>query len=336
MNKIVTIITLNGFFNYGNRLQLFALSKIINEMGYDVSVYWQKGLSERFKQFIKYKTPICLFYKKETKFNHFTEKYTPKLVSYKDCFCSVVGSDQVWNPNYFEVDRYLLDAAGFRRKISYAASVGTESFTSEQKRCFKEALKGYSAISVRERSAQRLLQPLVNKKIDVTLDPTLLLDSCEYEQIEKKPRTLSANEKFVLCYFLGNQDYLESISEYANSHNCRMIFFSDKKGSNYGIEEFLYLVHHAELVCTDSFHASVFSFIFDRPFVVFRRSGEANYMYSRLQNFINTFNIKDREYNGESITIENLKVDSRESKKILIKEREKSLRYLRNALRGRI
>lgn len=330
--KEVLIFTLNAYSNYGNRLQLFALSRIIKDTGYDIAVYWPKNFMLKFKEIIK---RLPLFRKKfikPIKLQDFTKKYIPEEVNSLSVGYSIVGSDQVWNPKLFSVQQYLLDVPNDSIKISYAASMGVESLTKEQKEVFKKALKGYSAISVREKTAKDLLQPLTDKKIEVVLDPTLLLDKSVYEELEKRPKNLKAGEKYVLCYILGNRDYQNTIERYARDNNCKVIIFSDKKDSNYGVEEFLYLIHHAELICTDSFHACVFSFIFDRPFVAFRRSGEADYMYSRLQNLIDTFHLKNREFNGKNITEENLRVDYTEGKEILKKEQKKSIDFLKKAL----
>ena len=281
---------------------------------------------------MKYNTLLRLKHVKELKLKKFTKRYIPTVSTNTNSDFSIVGSDQVWNPEYFENSQYLIDGNLNGKNISYAASMGVESLTDAQKKKFSRALKKYKAISVREKSAKELLQPLTNKKIEVVLDPTLLLDESEYEKIEKKPKSIGFDEKYILCYILGDCDYQKIIEDFAAGYNYRVIMFSDKKGSNYGIEEFLYLVHHAELVCTDSFHASVFSFIFDKPFIVFRRSGTANYMYSRLQNLIDTFELKDREFNGSGITEQNLMFNYSKSKIILGKERKKSLEFLKNAL----
>jgi hypothetical protein len=329
-----SIYTLNGYTNYGNRLQLFALSKTLRSMGKDVVIYWPKSIKQRIKYFIKLWTPLALLFPKERKLRCFSKKYTSKCSS-KISKVAIIGSDQVWNPKYLAMRRYLLDAPECTEKISYAASVGAEKLTKEELDMFSRALKSYKAISVREKSAKDLLQPLVqDKKIEVVLDPTLLLDEAEYAKLEKRPKDVRKNERYILCYILGDQKYQETIKKYANENKLRIIAFSDRHDSNYGVEEFLYLIHHAELICTDSFHACVFSFIFDRPFVVFKRSGKENYMYTRLQNLLDTFSLKNREYNGTEITSANILVDYAEAKKILAKERKKSINYLKEALGG--
>lgn len=328
----ISIYTLNGYKNYGNRLQLFALAKTIANLKHSVTTYWPSTKYNTLKSFIKFQTPLTLLFRKEVKLRHFTKLHTPIISNSCNENCRIIGSDQVWNLNYLDNQEYLLNVPNNGVNISYAASIGYSRLPEWQKKKFKEALKRYKALSVRERSAKELLQPLTNKRIEVVLDPTLLLDKTEYSKLEKKPRNIKLGEKYVLCYILGNRDYQEPIEKFAKEKNYKTIYFSDKRDSSYGIEEFLYLIHHAQLICTDSFHACVFSFIFERPFIAFKRTGKENYMYTRLQNLIDTFRLKNREFNGKEITKENLEVDYAEAKEILKKEQEKSLAFLKKAL----
>lgn len=329
----ISIYTLNGYKNYGNRLQLFALSAIIRRLGHSIVVYWPSTKCCKIKSFIKYQTPLALFFQKEVKLRRFTKVHTPIIDNSCNEDCRIIGSDQVWNFDYLNNQKYLLDVPGNGMNVSYAASIGRSELMEWQKKKFKEALKKYKAISVREHSAKELLQSLTNERIEVVLDPTLLLSNKEYEQLEKRPKGIAENERYVLCYILGDHNYNEIIEKYAEDVGCKTIYFSDRRDSKYGVEEFLYLIHHAQLICTDSFHACVFSFIFERPFVAFKRTGEANYMYTRLQNLIDTFKLKNREFNGKEITKENLEVDYTEAKKILKKEQKKSLDFLKVALK---
>ncbi len=330
--KKASIFTLNAYKNYGNRLQLFALSKTLERLDFDTVVYWPKSSKENLKDLLKYSTLLKTRYPKESKLKSFSKRYTPKLTKMTSSNYAIVGSDQVWNPDYLTARPYLLDVPGRSKKVSYAASIGFSGLNNIQKQSFKKAFKSYSAISVREQSAKEILQPLTDKKIEVVLDPTLLLDESEYEALEKRPEKLSNDENYILCYILGNRDHEATIEKYAKEKSYKTIYFSDKRDSSYGIEEFLYLIHHAQLICTDSFHACVFSLIFERPFVAFKRTGEANYMYTRLRNLIDTFKLKNREFNGKEITKENLEVDYTEAKKILKKEQKKSLDFLKKAL----
>ncbi len=327
------VFTLNGYFNYGNRLQLFALAKVLNRMNRKKNyVFWPRSFSQKIKEFLKFNTRLFGDYRKEAKLKRFTKKNIGKNTGNPKCDYSIVGSDQVWNPDYLRTRPFLLNVPNNSIKIAYAASIGKEELNKDELDRFREALKDYKAISVRERSAKELLQPLTDKKVEVVLDPTLLLDKTEYEKLETKPDDIKENEKYVFCYILGGREQMDAIKEFADKKGYKVLLFSDKSGSSYGIEEFLYLIHHAELICTDSFHACVFSFIFEKPFVAFRRTGTADYMYTRLQNLIETFELKGREFNGKNITSENVKADYSEAKKILEKEQKKSMEFLKNAL----
>ena len=332
--KKANIITLNGYRNYGNRLQNFALTLVLKRMGVEVRTVWNRGLKETIITKIKHLPFFSSKYPKEHKLYNFTRIYNSSAIPFSNPDYTIYGSDQVWNPNSVKTNKYLLEKKKDKSiQVSYAASMGVQDLTKSQREQYKKALSDYGSISVREISAKNLLQSLIPKNtIEVVLDPTLLLGKSEYEKIEKRPKNLIENDKYILCYILGNRDHEEIIEKFAKEKGYKTIYFSDKRDSDYGVEEFLYLIHHAQLVCTDSFHACVFSFIFERPFVAFKRTGEANYMYTRLQNLIETFQLKNREYNGKEITKENLEVDYTEAKKILKKEQKKSLDFLKRAL----
>lgn len=176
------------------------------------------------------------------------------------------------------------------------------------------------------------MQPLTDKKIYAVLDPTLLLEKEEYCKIEKKPKNIKVNDEYILCYMLGDRAYDKDIEEFAKTHNLKTIYFSDKKDSMYGVEEFLYLIDHAKLICTDSFHACVFSFIFERPFVVFRRRGELDKMYGRIADFLEKFKIDGVEFDGYGISEKSFVINYANGKNILKNEQKKSLIYLKKAL----
>ncbi len=99
-----------------------------------------------------------------------------------------------------------------------------------------------------------------------------------------------------------------------------------------GPQEFLYLEKHAFLVCTDSFHSSVFALLFNRPFIIFEREQEGiSNMNSRLETLITKFELKNRKYN-KKITKENLQCNYSEALKILKKEKEKCDEFIKKAI----
>lgn len=220
-----------------------------------------------------------------------------------DCF--VTGSDQVWNPLSYKPSFFLSFVPSEKRKISYAASVATETLSEEQASVFKEHLKDFHAISVREDSAVDLIQPLAPVPVKHTLDPTLLLEASDWDAVCSE-RIIP--EDYVFCYFLGyNQKERKLAKQYAKKHNLKLVTipminyglsvadvgFGDVKLSNASVQDFISLIKHAKRVFTDSFHASVFSIIYNTPFFVFQR-GKSGEMSSRITSLLSLFSLEER------------------------------------------
>lgn len=344
----VGIITITDKNNYGNRLQCYALSKYISDLGYDVKVInnENKNLVIRMKRILKF--IICKNKKSKLKrvrsFNAFEKNInsTEYVIDYnapkmKEKFdVVVVGSDQVWNPYHGRMsDLELCNFEPEIRCISYAASFGTselnEHFTNKVK-----CLEKFNSLSVREEQGKNIIMTVLKEKnVSVNIDPTLLIGANTWKKLAKKPNNFG-NQKFVLLYFLGGCDRVQRniIEEYANRNNYIIIDIFNMKSEayTYGPAEFLYLEEKAELICTDSFHSSVFAFMFNKPFIIFeRKSGKVN-MSSRIDTLLSTFHLINRRYNGISITKENLEHDYTEAYKILEIERTKSETFLKKAL----
>ena len=342
--KKIGIITLNGYFNFGNRLQNYALTKILEEKGNIVNTIWsgeEANLKSRIKMFFILFFPYNQRWKRERIFYKFSKNNMNKVylnakrIKKYDIF--VAGSDQVWNYESVKNNiNYLIPFSKNQRLISYAASMGNSNFPEQYVKLYNKYLKRYDYISVREETAKNILENKVKlKNIEVVLDPTLLLDANHWEKIEEEPKKMM-KDKYIFCYFLGDieENIKEAINEYAQKKNLRIINILDKNCALYnsGPQHFLYLIHNASLICTDSFHSSVFSFLYDKPFIVFKRTGEQNKMYSRINDFIKKFRLNDREFSGYYIDETNIKHDYSEAYKILEKEREKSIKFLKKSL----
>ena len=205
---------------------------------------------------------------------------------------------------------------------------------------FGSAIKRFHKISLREAHGKKIIEELTGRKdIEVLIDPTMLLTTNEWDDVSKRPSELDkyGNKKYILNYFLGDlsESRKKEIERISDENNCFIINLLDKNDPFYccGPSEFLYLEKNAFLICTDSFHSSVFAILYNRPFVIFDReqNGVEN-MNSRIDTLINKFKLKDRKYNGKKITKDNLNHNYTEAYKILEKEREKSKKFLEKAL----
>ena len=162
----------------------------------------------------------------------------------------------------------------------------------------------------------------------------MLLSAKEWDEVSKKPEQLKT-DRYILNYFLGelSEERKKEIQRIADENNCEVINILDKNSPFYetGPSEFLYLEKNAFLICTDSFHSSVFAILYNKPFIVFDREENIVKMNSRLETLLSKFKLENRWYKGH-ITDELLKVDYTEAYKILENERKKSEDFLKRAL----
>ena len=252
----------------------------------------------------------------------------------------IVGSDQVWNYTFkgFK-DIFFLNFSNKEKNIAFSASVGVDKIENNYIDRFTKGLENIKHISVREEKAKEILEPLCpNKDIQVVLDPTMLLTSDEWDKIAKKPKQLKKynNKKYILNYFLGelSEERKKEIERIAEENDCFIINILDKNDPFYttGPSEFLYLEKNAFLICTDSFHSSVFAILYNTPFLIFdREQNGVESMNSRIDTLLSKFNLNDRKFN-KKIKKEQLKCNYAEAYKILEEERKKSLNFLKKAL----
>lgn len=339
--KNTLIITLIDYTNYGNRLQNYALTKWLEKNNIHATSLREASVMHRIKTMVKLLVNNRKKMIRYIKFWIFSKKYINTMIKnnnnkIKDYDYYIVGSDQVWNPNYALTDTMLLNDIESNNKIAYAASFGISELPEKFKYRVNK-LKNFKAISVREDDGKKIINNIIDRKdVEVLIDPTMLLKSDEWNKIAKKPKKLK-KDRYILNYFLGGiSDYKQKkIEKIAQKYKCRIINILDKNDTFYTCDpsEFIYLEKNAFLICTDSFHSSVFAIIFNVPFIVFDREHEKdNNMNSRIETLLSKFKLENRKFNGEFITNENLKVDYTEAYKILEQERNKASNFLYKSL----
>lgn len=220
-----------------------------------------------------------------------------------------------------------------KKRIAYAASFGVDEIPYNQLKRFENYMKGFSAISVREKQAVKLVEQFEGCHAENVLDPTLLLSKADWEQIAVKPKN---QEKYVLKYLLG-EEKLECNSLIQKLFGDIKIVDVKKHLSGderlIGPKEFLGLIINAELICTDSFHASVFSTIFSKPYVIFERKDSEKDMSSRMDSLCDILDLKEHRYCLPEFKLEKVMTPKYEKTfELLEHERKKSLEYLINAL----
>lgn len=345
-------ITIVDYWNFGNRLQNYALQTVLSK--YDDRVLtvtdlrplegrgWKGLFYNTAKKCYRFVYPArrnircrrsMLFTKKHIRTFPFD---IPRLLHlFQNRAAFVVGSDQVWNPEFDHLS--VMDTLSFlngREGIAYAASFGVDGLPEEYAPQLSEIGKHFKAVSVREASGKKILGPYV-KDVQVQVDPTLLLPPEEWETVMHKPRHFT-KKKYVALYFLGqlNETRRSQINEFAKNRGYEIIELMDRASVyyTYGPAEFLWVMQHAEAVFTDSFHGCVFSFLFDKPFVVYDREDHFQNMSSRMETLLPWFHLEDRAYTG-CLPEDLLEHDYSSGYAVLEKERERSFDYLKRNLK---
>ena len=348
MGKIAIITIISR--NYGNRLQNYALQESLKRLGLEVETIPMKMGKNSIKTDLKYviKKNINKIWGSYTDivWEEFDRKiiwgtypisgYSKEIERKYEYF--IAGSDQIWNPLFdINSDRELLTFAPEHKRIAYAASIGLNEFPKKYLKHYTEEWKKFHKISVREIQAADIIQDSIGKRPTIVLDPTMLLTKNDWEKVMKKPHY---SKKFFVSYFLGGyqEEYDKYIKKYIDTEKYDLIELTDKFGKvndKIGPSEFLGLLNDCEGVFTDSFHGTVFSILFEKPFFVFERLTQLGYgnMNSRIETLIETFKLQNHKI-GNDMKCENLQMkwNYKDVKKILEEKRKESTFYLMESM----
>lgn len=347
--KKVGIVTINDYNNYGNRLQNYAVEKILQKLDIDVVTLKNEPCSNTKENFWLRKIKSCfnkdsysnieerkLCFENFNKYINFSKNKISVFSKLNEYDFFITGSDQVWNPNFGrlrEVD--MLAFAPPQKRISFSASFGVKELNKKECQKVEDEISVFKAISVREESGKKIIEKITGREdVIVLLDPTMMLSDKEWEKVAKKPKMLK-DERYILNYFLGDLSEKRKlvIEEIAKKNNCKIINILDINDPFYctGPSEFLYLEKNAFLICTDSFHSSVFSIIFEKPFLVFDREDSHVAMNSRIETLLSKFNLQNRRFN-EKLSGNLFSIDYEKSKKVIEEEKYKTMKFLKDAL----
>ncbi len=358
--KKVLLVTLQGLFNYGNRLQNYALQTVLEGLGCQVdnltvvrpSVSKKQELHTLAQRVLvrlgvnryRYHAAASTRSIRMAEFNRthihgyiFLNRREVDTYDFSRYDAAVVGSDQVWH-NWHRMERelsfYYLSFMDEKKRIAYAPSFGFTTFPPEDLEEHRHGLMGMASLSCREREGCELIRTLTGRPAEKVLDPTLLLSAEEWQKNEKRPR-FRVPDRYLLQFMLGQvpAGYMAEMLSIAKERNLQVLNINQSSDyRRYGLSpaEFIWLIHHADVVCTDSFHATVFTVSFGRNLRVFERmSTSMGHMFGRLHELLESLGLADNIVgSGERLSTEL----SDEAREFLQGERERSLQYLRDSL----
>lgn len=361
MKKRIGILTFHRAINWGAMLQCYALYKTIEKLGYKVDVidYRQPHIEHQYQYVHKattfkelknillkprwwfgfiFKTLPARILRKHTCLKLIKNlTYSNKVTTLSDFpqqyETIVIGSDQVW-ANYCTngIDEmYYGNFPHSKSKIiGYAISSNIESLKENSKEKLKTLCKNFSSIAFREEEISNYLQESNGLKSEIVLDPTLLLDNKEWDNIIGESSKDEAKD-YVLTYFLNENFDKEilnrGIQSFANHNDCKIIQLGEVVKSP---ENFINLIKNAKYIITSSFHVTVFSLIYNKQVWALRTNNGKDIRYINLLEKVGLKSQLIEYQNIDKISIQG--IDYRNVHQILAKEQEISIQYLKNNL----
>jgi hypothetical protein len=245
----------------------------------------------------------------------------------------IVGSDQVWNTFDISVARsksvlraYFLDFGDKKKKrIAYAASFGRERVSDDFIQLCKPLLKRFDYVSVREKSGMDICKRCGIDNAEWVLDPTMLLGVNIYRDLYKTGKFKMPNASYCLIYIIGRPEehIVDNTITWAQKKNLSIIYVSgnskyDKYKKNYAtILDWLFLISHAAYVITNSYHATIFSLLFNKKFGIIglrKLNLETNIRFISL---FEQFSIEPRFVNANDFGVLDKAIDYDNIKKMI-------------------
>lgn len=349
----IGILTQPLYCNYGGLVQCFALQQTLQRMGHEAIVLqreWnrQYTIMGACKYYVKLIVKILMgrkgswhYYVDQEKRDYIareTKKFIDRCITPRSLRCYtteqlykeverlrleaiIVGSDQVWRPDYSPCQpNYFLDflpSDSVVKRISYAASFGGDSWEAWSTKmtdiCAK-LLQQFDAVSVREQSGIGLCKEHFDVDAVQVLDPTMLLEKEDYiaiigQPVKKRGTLFSyvldrSAEKLSIIYQIAERTGKEPFDSMPEQDDSVYNLYGDIDKSVYPpVEDWLSAFNEAEMVVTDSFHGTVFSIIFNKPFWVIANVERG---MARFETLLAMYGLQDRMISARTVSKVNL------------------------------
>jgi len=315
----IGIVTFHNADNYGATLQAYALQTVLCQAGHEAllvdytSDYLKKPFGvENFRKKgvfgemltlageitrLPRKKPFRDFRKKHYSLTRELSKgELPLLNDEFDLF--ITGSDQVWNYKISNSDgAYFLDfVTDTAKKGSYAASFGFSSLPEDTTDWYREKLKDFRFLNIREPSGAQILRDLLGVESKVVLDPTLLLTKEDWAAVAVPP---PVKGDYILTYQVGmDKNLLNYAKKLGEQLKCPVYSIPFPQGGlipthlvmTAGPKEWLGWIQNARCIVTDSFHGLALSLAFEKEFMVCY-SARGRVLKSRQEDLMNALGI---------------------------------------------
>ena len=323
--------------NYGQILQGLAMQRYLISLGHKAFIvrFHEESPSKSFKdkvsrllpshiidyiRFKKVNRETSIFNSKhQRRFTDFKNEHLNysdcEFFSYEELLCAdwskvdafVCGSDQIWSPKYVNnYLAYLLAFAPLRcRKIAYACSFGRTTLDDVYIQMLRKQLATFDVVGLRENSGVSICHRAGRKDAKLVADPTLLLHAIDYADLISNVSISASAFIYLLNWKMPLP--LEQIDTYLKTNGLSVAYFPTQGNENIwqsdndlSIKNWITQLANSQIVFTNSFHGTVFSILFHRPFVSFALEGKDAGMNDRLLTLLTAIGLENRIYKNES------------------------------------
>jgi hypothetical protein len=336
-----SIITIHHIHNFGSVFQAYALAHYLDMNGYEAEIidyrpgYYDYGRN-KLKTYVGRMLNIASYYKRKAKFENFIAKHENlsnkrfgNLSELKEYYRDsdrifIAGGDQLWNSYHpcGNDDAYKLVFSDGLKKIAYGTSMGRDNYSDEELKKIALLVDGFQKIMLREQSTVPLLQRHTRVSVKHVIDPVGLLDIKEFKSIAVKPKI---DEPYAVMYLADSGEILNQAIEILSKkmglkivHICgfKKKCYCDYFIKDAGPEEILGYILHANFVLSASFHATMFSLMFQKQFATLLPGEQTN---ARINDLLEYVGLENRVLHCEEelIQIENPINYSKANQKLL-------------------
>ncbi len=361
----IGIVTMHDALNAGAILQAYALQTCLEGMGHQIEfIDIERQYKFNWRNYIA-KSPQAMwhkwidsynleFYRRDRDWNKCLHKSKVHYRTYKqlqenppEYDAYIVGSDQVWNFLRELSPLHLLDfVPKDKKRISYAASMGQCNIPKHLHSELKRHLTKFHAISLREDSGVDFVNRLMEANVACkTIDPTLLIDQQYYDKICETP---TMQKPFVVSYILSqlDQQQCHNLTEWAKQQHKLFINLRNPSTCiripnirNVVVTPYLWLgyIKKSDFVISGSFHATVFSLIYHKPFfVMLPKELKVEGGNVRINSLLEPLGLQHRILYDDDVStmnsVANQGIDWTAVDTYLSEQRELSINYLQSSL----
>ena len=278
----IGVIGLNHSQNVGNNLLKYAISIKLLELGFEPTIIGLKVITNNIS-----------FIQDSIKIRIINQSFSE--IKKNDYDILMVNSDQTWGKwdrNFYDIAFLKFAKDWNNTKFVYGASLGYDvwKFNRNEEKIAKYLIKDFRGISVREIGSIKYIEEHLGFKPTLVLDPTLLIDKKYYLKLIKGYKSeIIFDSKTIFIYTVTNSSFLKDYIRSIKEKNNYKIYLIDINSNNQ-ILKFIYGIYKCHGVITDSFHGTIFSIIFRKPFISFVYTYKGSERFNTLKEIFGVGN----------------------------------------------